>query len=111
MPYNEHDMVAISTMVDEIFKEEVPQTINGWDVKPDCDVTDGERGLMAVRLRLSYSWDSNVMSTSNTYFSFDPEDPTVPHRIRDAVWSMVRGVIHYTNDFYYANLNEKENIS
>lgn len=109
MPYNKHDVSTVSTMVDKIFKEEVPLTINGWDVKPSCDITDGERGLMAVRLRVSYSFGNIVESSGVTYFSVDPEDTTIHNRIRDSVWSMVRGVIHYTNDFYYSNLNEKEN--
>ena len=108
MPYNEYDMVAVATDIESIFKEEVPKNINGWDVKPTYNVGDGDRGLMLITLTMTYSLGT-VCSSSGNRFAIDPEDPTNHSRIRDTVWSMVRGVIHYTNDFYYSNLNEKEN--
>lgn len=98
MPYNEYDMVAVGTDIEGIFKEEVPRTINGWDVKPEYNVTDGQRGLMLIRLTMTCSC-GEICSTSANSFTIEPGDPTNHHRIVETVWSMVRGVIHYTIEY------------
>ena len=108
VPQETYDSVL--TTIKDIIKEEVPHMISGFEIRPHYSVYTGDReGLLTVIITMDYL-GHGIKSSSHTSFAIEPEDPTTTNRIRDRVVSMVRGIIHYANDFCHSILDPSPTV-